>query len=142
LLLYELRPLRPPLLEEHGLASALRARLQSVETRAGLKVALECEGDTRLNADQEQELYRLAQEALNNVVKHARATGVRVRLDLSGNPSVLEVCHDGSGFEPSAVDRAGYGLRGMHERAERLGATLQVVSAPGAGTRVSVAVPR
>jgi signal transduction histidine kinase len=138
LLLYELRP---PLLEEHGLASALRQRLQSVETRAGLKVAFECEGDARLSAEQEQELYRLAQEALNNVVKHARATCVRVRLDLSSSPSVLEVCDDGSGFEPSEVDGAGYGLRGMYERAERLGATLNVVSAPGTGTRVSVAVP-
>jgi nitrate/nitrite-specific signal transduction histidine kinase len=99
-------------------------------------------GVARLSGDQEQELYRLAQEALNNVVKRARATGVRVRLDLTDNPSVLEVCDDGSGFEPSQVDGAGYGLRGMQERAERLGATLNVLSAPGAGTRVSVAVPR
>src|SRR5712692_600316 len=70
LLLFELRPL---LLQEHGLAAALRARLQAVETRAGLVAEFDCQGEERLAPEKEQELYRLAQEALNNVLKHAHA---------------------------------------------------------------------
>jgi signal transduction histidine kinase len=139
LLLYELRP---PLLEEHGLAAALRTRLQSVETRAGLEVGFDCQGDQRLPVDQEQELYRLAQEALNNVLKHAHASRVQVRLDVASNPALLEVCDDGAGFEPSLRDGGGFGVRGMRERAERLGGTLRIESAPGDGTRVLVSVPR
>jgi signal transduction histidine kinase len=91
--------------------------------------------------DQEQELYRLAQEALNNVLKHAHASRVQVRLDVAGNPALLEVCDDGAGFEPSLRDGAGFGVRGMRERAERLGGTLRIESAPGDGTRVLVSVP-
>jgi signal transduction histidine kinase len=139
LLLYELRP---PDLEEHGLARALRARLQSVETRAGLDVAFECHGDERLPVHQEQELFRVAQEALSNVVKHAHATRVRVRLEIASDPTILEVCDNGAGFEPSLLNGAGFGLRGMRERVEHLGGSLKVASAPGEGTRVWVEVPR
>jgi signal transduction histidine kinase len=139
LLLYELRP---PLLEEHGLAAALRARLQSVETRAGLEVTFDCQGDERLPIEDEQELYRLAQEALNNVLKHAQASRVLVRLDLGSHPVVLEVSDDGTGFEPSLREGDGFGLGGMRERAERLGGTLHIRSAPGSGTHVRVEVPR
>jgi signal transduction histidine kinase len=139
LLLFELRP---PLLEEQGLAAALRARLQAVEARAGLETAFDCHGEGRLALDKEQELYRLAQEALNNVLKHAHASRVEVRLDLASNPAMLEVCDDGAGFDPALGGGGGFGLPGMRERAERLGGTLQIESAPGAGTRVRVEVPR
>jgi two-component system sensor histidine kinase DegS len=139
LLLYELRP---PLLEEHGLAAALHARLQAVEARAGLEVDFACAGEERLEPNREQELYRVAQEALNNVVKHAQATRVRVRLDLSAERTVLEINDDGVGFEPALGGGGGYGLQGMRERVERLGGTLEQQSAPGRGTRVSVEVPR
>jgi signal transduction histidine kinase len=139
LLLFELRP---PLLQEHGLAAALRARLQAVETRAGLTTELECPGAERLPPDTEQELYRLAQEALNNVLKHAHAGRVRVRLAAAEGRVTLEVADDGVGFEPSLRSAGGLGLRGMRERAERLGGTLRIESAPGAGTRVRVEVPR
>jgi signal transduction histidine kinase len=95
-----------------------------------------------LAPDQEQELYRIAQEALNNVLKHARARHVRVRLDLTSDRAVVEVADDGVGFEPSQHAADGYGLPGMRERAERLGGTLHLESAPGAGTRVRVEAPR
>jgi signal transduction histidine kinase len=137
LLLYELRP---PLLDEQGLAAALRTRLQSVETRAGLAVVFDCHGEERLPV--EQELYRLVQEALNNVLKHAHASRVEVRLDLASNPATLEVCDDGAGFEPALRDGTGFGLRGMRERADRLRGQLAVESSPGAGTRVRISVPR
>ena len=84
----------------------------------------------------------MAQEALNNVLKHAHARHVAVRLDVSPERAVLEVADDGVGFEPSLRNGGGFGLPGMRERAERLGGTLQVESAPGQGTRVRVEVPR
>jgi signal transduction histidine kinase len=138
LLLFELRP---PQLEEAGLAAGLRSRLQAVETRAGLKVEFDCRGDQWLPPETEQDLYRLAQEALNNVLKHAHAHRVRVRLDLTGDRAVLEIADDGVGFDASQSQVGGYGLPGMRERAERLGGALQVESVPGAGTRVRVEAP-
>ena len=139
LLLFELRP---PHLDEHGLAGALRSRLQAVEARAGLKTEFDCQGEGRLAPETEQELFRLAQEALNNVLKHAHARHVCVRLDLTGDQVVVEVADDGMGFEPSSPEAEGYGLPGMRERAERLGGTVEIDSGPGAGTRVRVEVPR
>jgi signal transduction histidine kinase len=139
LLLFELRP---PLLEERGLAAALQSRLQAVETRAGLMTDFACEGEERLRPEQEQELYRLAQEALNNVLKHAHARQVRMRLAVAADRALLEVADDGVGFEPSLRGASGFGLPGMRERTERLGGTLTIESAPEAGTRLRVEVPR
>jgi signal transduction histidine kinase len=139
LLLFELRP---PLLEAEGLAAALRSRLQAVEARAGLATDFQRQGEARLPAETEQALYRLAQEALNNVLKHAHAQHVTVRLDVSINSARLEIADDGIGFEPDLQGGGGFGLRGMRERTERLGATLRLESAPGAGTRIQVVVPR
>jgi signal transduction histidine kinase len=139
LLLFELRP---PLLQERGLAAALRTRLRAVEARAGLATAFEGEDADRLRPETEQELYRVAQEALNNVLKHAHAGRATVRLDVGADRAALEVVDDGVGFEPALRGGDGYGLPGMRERAERLGGTLRVESAPGAGTRVRVEVPR
>ncbi|HLH27107.1 MAG TPA: GAF domain-containing sensor histidine kinase [Chloroflexota bacterium] len=138
LLLFELRP---PLLEEHGLAGALEARLRAVEARAGLVTEFHGEHAARLPPETEQELYRLAQEALNNVLRHAQATRVTVWLDVAPDGATLEIVDDGVGFEPARGCSGGFGLRGMSERAERLGGTLAVESAPGAGTRVRVEVP-
>jgi signal transduction histidine kinase len=139
LLLFELRP---PLLEEQGLGAALRTRLQAVEARAGLEVKFDCQGHTRLAPDREVELFRLSQEALNNVLKHAHAHRVQVNLDLESNPVVLDVADDGVGFDPTLHGAGGLGVPGMRERAERLGGTLRIESAPGNGTRVHVEVPR
>jgi signal transduction histidine kinase len=139
LLLFELRP---PLLEERGLVGALQSRLGAVEARAGLVTELHGEGAERLEPETEQELYRLAQEALNNVLKHAHARHVAVRLDVSADRAILEVVDDGVGFEPSLRNGGGFGLPGMRERAERLGGTLQVESEPGGGTRVRMEVRR
>jgi signal transduction histidine kinase len=139
LLIYELRP---PLLEEYGLAAALRARLKAVETRAGLVTDFVGEEDERLTPEAEQELYRLAQEALNNVLKHAHAQHVRVRLEIAPTAAVLEIADDGVGFESAFHGREGFGLPGMRERAQRLGGDLRVESSPGAGTRIEVTVPR
>ena len=139
LLLYELRP---PLLEEHGLAAALQARLKAVETRAGLVTEFVGEPDQRLAPQMEQELYRLAQEALNNVLKHAHAQHVRVCLATGPASAGLEISDDGVGFECALRGGEGFGLPGMRERAHRLGGELRVESSPGGGTRIRVEVPR
>ncbi len=139
LLLFELRP---PLLHERGLAGALRARLQAVEGRSGLATEFTSDGDERLSPNVEQELYRVAQEALNNVLKHAHASRVSVRMTIDDRCAKLEVEDDGLGFEPSLEGTGGMGLRGMRERVERLGGTLHIESSPGAGTAVRVEVPR
>jgi signal transduction histidine kinase len=139
LLLFELRP---PLLQEQGLAGALRSRLQAVEGRAGLATEFQSSSSERLAPETEQELFRIAQEALNNVLKHAHATRVRVRLDVADERIALEIVDDGLGFEPSLGGGGGFGLAGIRERAHHLGATVQIDSAPGAGTCVHVEVPR
>jgi signal transduction histidine kinase len=139
LLLFELRP---PLLEEHGLAGALRSRLNAVEARAGLVTDFEGEASPRLPVEIEQELFRIAQEALNNVLKHGHATRASVRLDVSDEHIALEIADNGLGFEPSLGGGGGFGLASMRQRAERLGGSLRIDSAPGAGTRLCVEVPR
>lgn len=135
--------LRPSLVAEEGLCVSLQARLAAVEGRAGLATDLSVEGDTRLPAAIEAEFDRIAQEALNNALKHARARRIAVHLRQDGPTASLAVTDDGVGFDPAdSSSRGGLGLRGMTERAARIGGTLAVASQPGAGTRVQVEVPR
>jgi len=140
LLLYELRP---PMLEEEGLVGALQQRLNAVESRTGLQVRLCVDGEIDLPASVEEELYRIAQEALNNALRHAAANSVAVRLQADGQGLELGIRDDGVGFDvAAAADRGGLGLASMRERAEALGSRLEIVSAPGAGTTVKVRVAR
>ena len=139
LLLFQLRPQH---LEEQGLAQALQSRLRAVEARAGLNVEFDCAANQRLPAETEHELYRLAQEALNNVVKHAHARRVGVRLHIAAQTAKLDIVDDGIGFDPSCSGAGGFGLSSMRERAAHLGGVLHVESARGSGTLVRVEVPR
>jgi signal transduction histidine kinase len=132
--------LRPALLEEGGLGAALRTRLSAVEARSGLATEVRLDDGLRLPAAVEQGMFRIAQEALNNVLKHARASRVVIALEADGGRARLTVADDGSGFE-TGESSGGLGLVGMRERAEALGATFGVESAPGAGTRITVEVP-
>jgi two-component system sensor histidine kinase ChiS len=138
LLIFELRP---PVLEEEGLAGALQTRLETVERRSGLQTDLRVQGDVRPPPDVEEGLYRIALEALNNALKHAQARSVVVSLWLDSESIILEVADDGLGFDPATGgERRGLGLRGMAERAAKLGGALTVDSSPGHGTRVRVHV--
>jgi len=138
LLVYELRP---PALEREGLVGAIQQRLGAVERRAGVKAHLLVDDMVRLPMPVEEELYRIAQEALNNALKHAAATSVTVCIHVADGQVELEVVDDGTGFDPAtAGNGGGMGLVSMRKRAEKLGGALQVVSAPGQGTRVSVNV--
>ena len=133
--------LHPPVLETEGLVSALQARLAAVEGRAGLQTEFRVEGERRLPIAIEGELYWIAQEALNNVRKHAVATHVTVHLRFTAATIALEVLDDGVGFDPQAVpaERRG-GLRTIAERTARVGGNLMYESTPGEGTRVKVVV--
>jgi PAS domain S-box-containing protein len=138
LLVYELRP--PPL-EREGLVGAIQQRLGAVERRVGVKAHLLVDDAVRLPAPVEEGLYRIVQEALNNALKHAMATSVTVRIHVAEEHVELEVVDDGIGFDPAAAGKmSGMGLANMQERAKRLGGALQVVSAPGKGTKVIVSV--
>jgi signal transduction histidine kinase len=134
--------LRPPILAEQGLAAALRARLEAVEGRAGLKTELHIEGEGRLPPHVEEGLYRVAVEALNNALRHAQARCISVSLCFDPEAARLEVADDGIGFDPAAVGKAGgLGLRGMAERAEEMGGIWRVESSLGTGTRVTIVAP-
>jgi two-component system NarL family sensor kinase len=99
------------------------------------------DGTRPLPARVEAGLYRIAQEALTNVVRHARARQVAVQLVLRPDRLHLTITDDGRGFDPLATPRDRYGLIGLNERVRLLGGALRVQSAPGAGTRLDVEIP-
>jgi PAS domain S-box-containing protein len=139
LLIYELRP---PLVAEEGLAAALQNRLDAVEARSGLKVNLEVEGEIRPPAAVEDALYRIAQEALNNVLKHAQAKKVGLQVRLEPGRAELLVVDDGRGFNSLAwTESGGWGLQGMAERAQQLGGVLRVENLVSGGTQVHCVIP-
>jgi signal transduction histidine kinase len=139
LLIFELKPLD---LQKADLADAIRSRLDTVERRAGLKVDLRLTGEARIGDPLKLELYHVAREALNNVLKHACASRVSVVLALSPEEAVLEVNDDGKGFDPDTrQSTGGLGLAGMAERARRAGGKLTVQSCPGCGTKVGFRAP-
>jgi signal transduction histidine kinase len=138
LLIFELRP---PALRQDGLVTALRSRLEAVEGRVGLETELDVGGECWLAPDLEEGLYRVAQEALNNTLKHACASHVSVSLRQDERAVILEIVDDGIGFDPAAIhEGGGFGLRSMEERVARLGGKLDVQSEQGKGTRVHVEV--
>ena len=136
--------LRPGNIEEHGLIHALRTHSASLSGRVGLPVLLEADPDLaqdRPPIDVEVAFYRIAQEALHNVVKHAGAREVRVGIGRVPDGVRMTVADDGRGFDPAAVLDGHLGLAGMRARAERLGGELLVSSGPGQGTLIDVVLP-
>lgn len=135
LLIFELRP---SALEHHGLAAALQARLDAVERRGGVKGELHVSGEDHLAPMMQAELYHIAQEALNNTLKHAHAKQVDVYLSFSDTSVKLQICDDGAGLDAANLNRGGQGLAGMRERAQRISGDLSVESTTGGGTTVTV----
>ncbi|MFZ6029500.1 MAG: two-component regulator propeller domain-containing protein [Chloroflexota bacterium] len=130
--------LRPAALTQARLADLLRQLAEALIGRARLPVTLTVEGERSLPPEVQVGLYRIAQESLNNIFKYARATHVEVHLALSPAGANLEIRDNGVGFDAAQVRPASMGQRIMRERAEAIGADLQVSSAPGRGTTVSV----
>ena len=134
--------LRPSALDDFGLEPALRRLGQTVREGGELDVQVEARlGGERLPADVETALYRIVQEALTNVVKHAEAAHVSIVLTRKQESVVVMIEDDGRGFDPaeSSVDRLG--LLGMRERVQLLDGSLQVEAAPGSGTTLIVEFP-
>ena len=137
-LIFELRPRG---LEMDGLSQALRNHATAVAGRTGLTISVDSTLDERLALDTEQALYRIGQEALHNVVKHANAESARLVLKRNGTEVELAVEDDGAGFDPSGVSGTKLGLIAMRQRAERLGGRMDVHSREGRGTRLTVTLP-
>jgi signal transduction histidine kinase len=138
LLIYELRP---PALEQEGLLGALHQRLGAVERRAGIEARLIAEELIDLPSQVEQGIYRITQEALNNALKHARATSITVFVRTNGKRIEVEVIDNGCGFEPEKLNgQPGLGLISMRERAEQMGGEIEIESKLGEGTTVKVRV--
>jgi two-component system sensor histidine kinase UhpB len=134
------RRLRPLALDDLGLRSALVALTASVTRRGELEIDRHLGTSVdELSSEEELVVYRVAQESLTNVVRHAHARRVRLTLDLRDGAPVLEVCDDGTGM-PSANGDDGSGIRGMRERALLIGARLDIGPAPDGGTRVRLAL--
>jgi PAS domain S-box-containing protein len=134
--------LRPGALAEEGLGAALSKHAAAVTAREGLQIAIKIpEERPELTAEQEENLYRLAQEALHNTVKHASASHAWIELDAGDEAIVLIVRDDGVGFDPAEPRPGHLGIQTMRERAARIGAELNVESTAGAGSTIRVVVP-
>ncbi|WP_440557041.1 GAF domain-containing sensor histidine kinase [Streptomyces sp. SCPE 10] len=135
--------LRPAALDEDGLIATLRTQIQVLDRAHSARVTFTGAGYRALPAAQEEAVLRVAQEALHNALRHARAEHVDVSVERRGGGAVLRVADDGDGFDPAAVGRAGrhLGLVSMRDRASGVGGTLTVESAPGKGTTIEMEVP-
>jgi two-component system sensor histidine kinase UhpB len=135
--------LRPPLLDEYGLGAALAGYAEEYAQRTGVRVSIDKpqESGRALRPEAAVALFRIAQEALNNVAKHAGAKLVRIGLSLEGEEVNLTIADDGSGFDVTQAPRGRWGMSTMRERAEAAGGRFMVDSVPGKGTTVRVAVP-
>ena len=137
LLLYELRPAD---LDQEGLAGAIHLRLGAVERRVGLQLDVQMAVLPSMPPRSELELYHIIVEALNNVVKHAAASHLALRLAPAGGQLYLHVSDDGKGFDPNQAFK-GFGLVGIRERAIAAGGVFSSFSAPGRGVKIDVRLP-
>lgn len=136
--------LRPTVLDDIGLVAGIERLVETFRARLGLTVTVDFGGlddDERLPRETETVVYRIVQEALTNVTRHAGSTNVRIKLAVSKRQLVLEVRDHGRGFDPALV-AGSLGLAGMGERAALIGATFDIKSSSGEGTTVRLEVPR
>jgi PAS domain S-box-containing protein len=139
LFLYGLQPVD---LEHEGLVSVLHERLAAVEGRADVKTRIITDDEVCLPLPKEVALYYVAQEALNNILRHANAKSVTVQLKQTRASILLVIEDDGCGFDPHRTNQGGLGLRNMKERIAQIGGRLIIQSVSGKGTKVSVSIPR
>ncbi len=135
--------LRPAIIDDLGLVPALEWLLDGVSTRSGIQTQLVTSGieeDARFSADTELALFRVAQEATNNVVKHAKATRLDMALSREEADLLLTVTDNGTGFSVRSVGKGGFGLAGMRERVSQLNGSLEITSANGQGSTVAIRV--
>jgi signal transduction histidine kinase len=133
--------LRPEALQEEGIIAALEKQAAALRARYGIEVVASLGEIGGVPLETEEALYRIAQEAMHNTVKHARATRVDLTLSRDFARILLEIVDNGRGFDTSGNFPGHLGLQTMRERAERLGGTFALTSAPGQGSRITVSVP-
>lgn len=139
LFLHELQPVD---LETEGLVSALNRRLAAVEGRADVKTRLLVDEKVNLSREEQIAFYYIAQEALNNTLRHAHAKSVSLVLKKTRSAVILEILDDGVGFDKRKLDGVGMGLRNMQERMAQIKGKLQITSRPGKGTKITVKVTK
>ncbi len=133
--------LRPESLETEGLVAALLKQILVLRTRYKLAVVEDLGAEPPLSLELKEALYRTAQEALHNIVKHARATNVKIQLVQLENAVLLTIEDDGRGFDPNGSFPGHLGLQSMQERVAKVNGTLTIESTPGQGTTVAIAIP-
>jgi len=134
--------LRPSALDDFGLGTAVERLAETFREQTGMQVDLEAQlGDERLPSEVETALYRIVQEALANIVKHAGATRVSILLTHKDTSVAAVIEDDGAGFDPAAVGDDVLGLVGMRERVGLVGGRLRIESGDGAGTTIVAEVP-
>ncbi len=133
--------LGPAVLDDVGLEAAIRRAGDDLHETTGVEVDVRVELDAKLDASVESTCYRLVQESLTNVARHADASQVEIRVVARGDEVELTVRDDGKGFDPAARKRKSRGVVGMRERVELLGGELRVESAPGEGTTIAARLP-
>lgn len=135
--------LHPPMLDDLGLLSAIESQVESFKNRTGLEVNLQEAGELqKLDIQTITVFYRVFQETLHNIVKHARASTVRININHSGDIVTLRVSDDGVGCDPEqwaerTTEQGGLGLQGIRERLDLIGGSLSFESTPGGGTTVT-----
>lgn len=134
--------LRPEALEREGLVQTLQKHADAVKVRHHLRVETELDEEPEVPMPIKEALYRIAQEALHNTVKHAGARTIRVSLSSSRDEVILGIDDDGKGFDTSEAFPGHIGLQSMRERATQFGGTIQIQSASGMGTRIIARLPR
>jgi nitrate/nitrite-specific signal transduction histidine kinase len=132
--------LRPESLQTEGLVAALRKQTAALQARHQIPVAVEFGAEPDMPIQKKEMLYRVAQEAMHNIVKHARATSAEVRLVTDNGKVLLEVCDNGQGFDMTQEFPGHLGLKSMRERVESAGGILTIASGVGGGTRIQVKV--
>jgi len=135
--------LRPGILDDLGLAAAIEWQAEEFQNRTGIECEISLSPEeTVLNRDQSTTMFRIFQETLTNVIRHARATKVEVRLEEQNGSIVLEVTDNGRGITEAEIsDPKSFGLIGMRERVDFLDGELDIVGSPGMGTRIMVTLP-
>jgi two-component system sensor histidine kinase UhpB len=140
--------LYPTILEELGLVASLEYSAGQMSKRSGVRITVDSQLQARLSSLSELTLYRVVQEAINNTVRHARATKVHIQFSEDQNSVYCSIRDDGIGFDVETVsrrvetDRARLGLDAMRERVSAVGGTLQILSAPGLGTDLHIGIPK
>ncbi len=138
LFLFELEPVD---IERDGLVSTIQQRLASVEGRSGIQARMLADTEILLSVEKETEIYYIVEEALNNILKHANAKSVLVKLKQRKESIFLEIEDNGCGFDSENVKFGGKGLGNIKDRAKRIKGKLKIASSPDHGTKISLAVP-